>query len=273
MAAPTKPSPTLTAFRCLPATGAAATSARSAPRSAVGTNGAGRGLGDHRRGLGRVRQRAVGRHLGSDQDRRQQVHRQLRLRDRRAFGKNTSLGFNRFQGSFGGPITRNLTFFLSGALEGNKSVGTGVDAQKSPIFVQAGIDTVVAVPSTLGDPTSDTTMVPVYNYAAYRGDCDDFSGSADPGDRQQLWRRLPGRPHPVLGPVHLPAEREAQLHLRHRLPDLLYRPGQPVPGPHVHPEPGPHGPGPDLPEPLQSRRRWWRSSSRAGCSRSTGPRT
>ena len=97
-----------------------------------------------------------------------------------AFGKNTSLGFNAFQGSFGGPITRNLTFFLSGVLEGNKSVGTGVDAQDSPIFVQAGIDTTVAVPSTLGDPTSDTTMVPVYNYAAYRGDCDDFSGSADP---------------------------------------------------------------------------------------------
>ncbi|HEY8196527.1 MAG TPA: hypothetical protein VIG04_06095, partial [Gemmatimonadales bacterium] len=90
-------------------------------------------------------------------------------------------GFNSFQGSFGGPITRNLTFFLSGQLEGNKSIGTGVDAQKSPIFVQAGLDTVVAVPSTLGDPTSDTTMVPVYNYAAYRGNCDDFSGSADPG--------------------------------------------------------------------------------------------
>ena len=69
-----------------------------------------------------------------------------------AFGKNTSLGFNRFQGSFGGPITRNLTFFLSGVLEGNKSVGTGIDAQDSPIFVQAGIDTVVAVPSAAGRP-------------------------------------------------------------------------------------------------------------------------
>jgi hypothetical protein len=96
------------------------------------------------------------------------------------FGKNTSLGFNRFQGSFGGPITRNLTFFLSGALEGTKSVAAGVDAQKSPIFVQAGIDTVVAVPSVVGDPTADTTMVPVYNYAAYRGDCSDFESSADP---------------------------------------------------------------------------------------------
>lgn len=96
------------------------------------------------------------------------------------FGKNTSLGFNTFQGSFGGPITRNLTFFVSGVLEGNKSIATGVDAQKSPIFVQAGIDTVVAVPTALDDPTADTAMVPVYNYAAYRGDCDDFSSSADP---------------------------------------------------------------------------------------------
>src|SRR5688500_4820897 len=96
------------------------------------------------------------------------------------FGKNTSLGFNRFQGSFGGPISRNLTFFVSGALEGQKSIATGIDAQNSPIFVQAGIDTVVAVPSVVDDPTADTTLVPVYNYAAYRGDCDDFAGSADP---------------------------------------------------------------------------------------------
>ena len=96
------------------------------------------------------------------------------------FGKNTSLGFNRFQGSFGGPITRNLTFFVSGALEGNKSIAVGMDAEKSPIFVQAGIDTIIPVPSAADDPTADTTMVPVYNYAAYRGDCDEFSGSADP---------------------------------------------------------------------------------------------
>jgi Carboxypeptidase regulatory-like domain/TonB-dependent Receptor Plug Domain len=97
------------------------------------------------------------------------------------FSKNISLGFNRFQGSFGGPITRNLTFFLSGALEGQKSIATGMHAEDTPIFVQAGIDTTVAVPSAIGDPTADTTLVPVYNYAAYRGDCDQFSSSADPG--------------------------------------------------------------------------------------------
>ena len=33
----------------------------------------------------------------------------------------------------------------------------------------------------MGSPTSDTTLVPVYNYAVYRGDCDDFAGSANPG--------------------------------------------------------------------------------------------
>ncbi len=45
---------------------------------------AGRSLDHHRLLLGRVRQRAVRRHLGADQDRRQQLHRQLRLRERRA---------------------------------------------------------------------------------------------------------------------------------------------------------------------------------------------
>jgi hypothetical protein len=96
------------------------------------------------------------------------------------FGKGMSLGFNRFQGSFSGPVTRNLTFFVSGALEGQKSVTTGFDADKTPVFVPAGIDTVVAVPSAVDDPTADTTLVPVYNFAAYRGNCDDFSSSANP---------------------------------------------------------------------------------------------
>lgn len=95
------------------------------------------------------------------------------------FSKNTSLGFNRFQGSFGGPVTRNLTFFLSGALEGQKSISTGFDAQDAPIYVQAGIDTVVAVPTALLDPTADTTMVPVYKYAAYRGDCSAYEGNSN----------------------------------------------------------------------------------------------
>jgi hypothetical protein len=95
------------------------------------------------------------------------------------FGKTNGYGFNRLQGSFSGPITRNLTFFVSGALEGQKAVAVGIDAEKTPVFVPAGVDTVVPVPSAVDDPTADTTLVPVYNFAVYRGECDQFSQSAN----------------------------------------------------------------------------------------------
>ncbi|MDQ3207880.1 MAG: TonB-dependent receptor [Gemmatimonadota bacterium] len=96
------------------------------------------------------------------------------------FGVNNSLGFNRGTASFGGPIARNLTFFISGVLEGQQSVESGVDSERFPLFVQAGIDTTVAVPSAVGVPTADTTMVDVYNYSIYRGECDEFAGSTNP---------------------------------------------------------------------------------------------
>ncbi len=96
------------------------------------------------------------------------------------FGVNHSLGLNRVTGSLGGPIMQNLTFFVSGALEGQSTVESGMDSQKYPLFVQAGIDTTVAVPTALGDPTADTTLVPVYNYAVSRGECSDFESSANP---------------------------------------------------------------------------------------------
>jgi hypothetical protein len=96
------------------------------------------------------------------------------------FGVNHSLGFNRVTGSLGGPVAKNLTFFVSGVLEGQQSINTGFDSQKFPIFLQAGIDTTVAVPSTIGSPTSDTTFVNVYNYAVSRGECDTFRNSSNP---------------------------------------------------------------------------------------------
>ena len=45
--------------------------------------------------------------------------------------------------------------------------------------MQAGVDTTVAVPSALGDPTADTSYVDVYNYAIYRGDCDDVASNSN----------------------------------------------------------------------------------------------
>ncbi|TMC61404.1 MAG: hypothetical protein E6J17_08540, partial [Chloroflexi bacterium] len=74
------------------------------------------------------------------------------------FGVNHSLGFNRVTGSFGGPVAKNFTFFVSGVLEGQQSVESGFNSQKFPIFLQAGIDTTVAVP-TDSTATSDTTYV------------------------------------------------------------------------------------------------------------------
>jgi hypothetical protein len=95
------------------------------------------------------------------------------------FGKGNSLGFNRVVGSAGGPLWRNLTFFVSGTLEGQKSIASGKGSADFPLFVQAGIDTTVAVPSALNDPTADTTQVNVYKYAIFRGNCDTFDSAAE----------------------------------------------------------------------------------------------
>jgi hypothetical protein len=93
------------------------------------------------------------------------------------FGLSNSVGFNRVSGNLSGPIAKNFTFFVSGLLEGQQSVESGFDADKFPLFLQAGIDTTVAVPSALDDPTADTAYVDVYNYAVARGDCDAFANS------------------------------------------------------------------------------------------------
>ena len=97
------------------------------------------------------------------------------------FGKNHSVGYNKIQAGISGPIARNFTFSIQGTLEGQKSARTGLNANQYPLFVQAGIDTTVAVPSKLDSPTADTTQVPIYNYAVYRGSCSDFSNSTNTG--------------------------------------------------------------------------------------------
>jgi hypothetical protein len=99
------------------------------------------------------------------------------------FGNMTSLGFNRVTASLGGPIVSDLTFFVSGVLEGSKSNGAlgnaGNSRAESPYFTVAGEDTVVAVPSVVGSPTSDTTFVSVQNFAVYTGKCDGTMSEAE----------------------------------------------------------------------------------------------
>jgi len=98
------------------------------------------------------------------------------------FGVNHSLGLNRIEASFGGPLIPHLRFFAAAVLEGQRSASAGRGSERAPLFVPAGLDTVVAVPL---DPsvTADTTYVSVYHFAAFRGGCDQFSRSANPGIR------------------------------------------------------------------------------------------
>ena len=84
---------------------------------------------------------------------------------------NNSLGFSRFQLGFSGPVAQNLTFSVSGALEGQLSQGTGKDPE-TPLYTPAGIDTIVAVPNT--QTNVDTTYVPVSRFAVYQGSCSDI---------------------------------------------------------------------------------------------------
>jgi hypothetical protein len=105
------------------------------------------------------------------------------------FGVNHSTGFNRLEGSIGGPLAGRLTFALSGALEGQKAQEEGFGSADVPIFLQAGVDTVVNQLSVLDDPstpqderqTADTSRVPVYNYAISRGKCDAFADAGVDG--------------------------------------------------------------------------------------------
>lgn len=97
------------------------------------------------------------------------------------FGVNHGLGINRFTASIGGPVVGGITFFLSGVVNGQRSAEGGPGGEKSPLFIAAGIDTTVAVPSALNDPLADTTQVQVLQFAAFRGGCDQFRQSANPG--------------------------------------------------------------------------------------------
>ncbi len=102
----------------------------------------------------------------------------LRYETDEVFGKTAGPGFNRIGASVSGPVRENLTFFLSGVLEGQQSAESGQGVENYPLFVEAGIDTTVAVPSNFG-PNADTSFVDVSNYAIYTGKCDAFDNSTN----------------------------------------------------------------------------------------------
>ncbi len=85
------------------------------------------------------------------------------------FGNAISLGFNRFEGSIGGPIPSiaNLRFFASGILQGQVSPFRGSGWDQIPTYVVAGIDTSVTVNGT---SSSQTVLIP--RFAQFGGACD-----------------------------------------------------------------------------------------------------
>jgi len=103
------------------------------------------------------------------------------------FGNGMSVGFNRVGASLGGPIMGNLTFFLSGSLQGRQSAFSGKGWDQVPTYVLGGVDT--SVVETLEN--GDQRVVDIPRYVQYGGECDeaDNFGFACQGVRRPYnWR-------------------------------------------------------------------------------------
>lgn len=91
------------------------------------------------------------------------------------FGNAVKVGYNRWEGSVGGPIFGNLTFFLSGTLEGQESAFRGKGAETLPIWVTGGLDTAVTIRDAARDPSGDrgdSTTVEIPRFVQFGGSCD-----------------------------------------------------------------------------------------------------
>ena len=82
------------------------------------------------------------------------------------FGKSISAGYNRFEGSLGGPVPAitNLRFFVSGVVQGQTSQFRGRGFDQIPTFVLGGVDT------TIADNKGNQVAVPTF--VQFGGSCD-----------------------------------------------------------------------------------------------------
>lgn len=84
------------------------------------------------------------------------------------FGKSISVGYNRGELSIGGPIMSNLTFYLSGTLNGRQSGVRGKGGDVIPSYVLGGLDTTVI--ETQADGSTKAVDIP--RYVQFSGACD-----------------------------------------------------------------------------------------------------
>ena len=98
------------------------------------------------------------------------------------FANTVSTGYNRFEGSVGGPVPglAKLRFFVSGVLQGQTSPFRSAGAGDVPSYIMNGVDTTVNV---VGASGSESVALP--RWVQYSGQCDasQNAGVACQGDR------------------------------------------------------------------------------------------
>jgi carboxypeptidase family protein/TonB-dependent receptor-like protein len=96
----------------------------------------------------------------------QQLSGSLNYQTDEPFGNSLSVGFNRFEGSLGGPVPGigKLRFFVSGIAQGQASQFRGVGFEKIPTFVLGGLDQTVA--------DNDGNQVDVPTFVQFGGSCE-----------------------------------------------------------------------------------------------------
>jgi hypothetical protein len=93
------------------------------------------------------------------------------------FGNAVSVGYNRMEGSLGGPVPKvaNLTWFGSGVLSGQQSRFRPAGFENIPFYVMGGVDQLV--PDTTATGVT-TTALP--RFVQYSGQCGVTGSSASP---------------------------------------------------------------------------------------------
>ncbi len=104
-------------------------------------------------------------------------------------GQTYGQGLNRVEASVGGPLSRNLRFFVATTLQGEQNGRRGKGAQDVPTFVLDGLETgdtlapngFVMAPVSPGDPFSDSVRVDIPRFSQYS------DGSRRPDDASGNW--------------------------------------------------------------------------------------
>lgn len=82
-------------------------------------------------------------------------------------GKGVAIGFNRVEGSIGGPVASGVRFYANGVIQGSLGAARGDGVENVPAFVTAGIDTIVD--EDVGGFT-ESRVIP--RFAQFNGSCD-----------------------------------------------------------------------------------------------------